>query len=105
MFLGKAVLKICSKYAVNLKLQSNFIKITLRRGCFPVKLLHISRTAFLKNTSGRLLLLNASYEIALKVQYLWCLIFHIVILVILFFAIDVACKMCKSSDRRKICLK
>ena len=31
-----------------------FIKITLRHGCFPVNLLHIFRTPFSKNTSGRL---------------------------------------------------
>ena len=36
-------------------MQSNFIEITLRHGCSPVILLHISRTPFLKNTSGRLL--------------------------------------------------
>ena len=35
---------------------SNFIEITLQHGCSTVNLLHISRTAFLKNTSGRLLL-------------------------------------------------
>ena len=32
----------------------NFIEITLRYGCFPVNLLHIFRTPFSKNTSGRL---------------------------------------------------
>ena len=32
------------------------IEITLRHGCSPVNLLHIIRTPFLKNTSGRLLL-------------------------------------------------
>ena len=37
-------------------LQSNFIEITLPHGCSPVNLLHIFRTPFLKNTSGRLLL-------------------------------------------------
>ena len=36
-------------------LQSNFIEITLRHGCPPVNLLHIFRTPFSKNTSGRLL--------------------------------------------------
>ena len=35
---------------------SNFIEITLRHGCSPVNLLHISRTPFPKNTSGGLLL-------------------------------------------------
>ena len=34
----------------------NFIEITLRHGCSPLHLLHIFRTPFSKNTSGRLLL-------------------------------------------------
>ena len=38
----------------------NMQQITLRDGCSPVNLLHIFRTPFLKNTSGRLLL---NYEI------------------------------------------
>ena len=37
------------------KCDFNFIKIALRHGCSPVNLLHISRTPFPKNTSGRLL--------------------------------------------------
>ena len=41
---------------ISIKLQSNFIEITLRRGCSPVNLLHIFRTLFLKNTSERLVL-------------------------------------------------
>ena len=44
MFLGKGVLKIFSKFtgehpcrsAISIKLQSNFIKITLRHWCSPV---------------------------------------------------------------------
>ena len=36
----------------------DFIEIALRHGCSPVNLLHISRTLFLKNTSGRLLLID-----------------------------------------------
>ena len=40
------------------KLQSNFIEIILWHGCSPVNSLHIFRTAFLKNTSGWLLLSN-----------------------------------------------
>ena len=64
MFLGKGVLKICSKFTgehprrnkISTKLQSNVIEITLRHGCYPVNLLHIFRTPFRKNTSGRLLL-------------------------------------------------
>ena len=35
-------------------------KITLRHGCSPVNLLHIFRTAFLKNTSGWMLLQTLS---------------------------------------------
>ena len=64
VFLGKGVLKIYSKFtgehqrwsAISIKLQSNFIKITLRHGCSPGNLLHVFRTPFPKNTSGRLLL-------------------------------------------------
>ena len=64
LFLGKGVLKICSKFtgehpcrsAISIKLQSNFIEITLWHGYSPVNSLHIFRTPFLKNTSGRLLL-------------------------------------------------
>ena len=41
---------------ISIKLQSNFIEITLRHGCSPVNLLHNFRTPFPKNTSGRLLL-------------------------------------------------
>ena len=40
------------------KVATKFIEITLRHGCSPVKLLHIFRTLFSKNTSGRLLLLK-----------------------------------------------
>ena len=64
VFLGKRVLKIYSKFTrehpcqsvISIKLPSNSIKITLRHGCSPVNLLHIFRTPFPKNTSGRLLL-------------------------------------------------
>ena len=38
------------------KVASNFIEITLQHTYSPVNLLHIFRTPFLKNTSGRLLL-------------------------------------------------
>ena len=49
VFLVKGVLKICNKFAgerpcqsvISIKLQSNFIEITLRHACFPVNLLHI----------------------------------------------------------------
>ena len=64
MFLGKGVLKTCSKFTgkhpcrsvILIKFQSNFIEITLRHGCSPVNLLYIFRTPFYKNTSGELLL-------------------------------------------------
>ena len=64
VFLRKGVLRTCSKFTreypcqnvISIMLQSNFIEITLPHGCFPVNLLHIFRTPFLKNTSGRLLL-------------------------------------------------
>ena len=56
VFLGKVVLKICSKFTeeypcrsvISIKLKSNFIEITLWHGCSPVNLLHIFRTPFLK---------------------------------------------------------
>ena len=38
------------------KLLYNFIEITLRNGCSPVNLLHITKAPFFKNTYGRLLL-------------------------------------------------
>ena len=58
VFLGKGVLRICSKFAgehqcrsvISIKLLS-----TLRHGFSPVNLLHIF-TSFPKNTCGRLLL-------------------------------------------------
>ena len=64
VFLGKGALKICSKFTadhpcrsmISVKLQGNFIEITLWHGCSPFNLLHIFRTPFYKNTSGVLLL-------------------------------------------------
>ena len=66
MFLGKSVLKICITFTgehpwrsvISIKLPYNFIEITeitLQHGCSPVNVLHIFRTPFPKNTSGRLL--------------------------------------------------
>ena len=60
----KGILKICSKFTgehpcrsvISIKLLCNFLKITLQHGCSPINLLHIFRTPFLTNTSGRLLL-------------------------------------------------
>ena len=70
--LRKRSLKICSKFTeeqpcrsvISIKLQSNFIEITLRHRCSPVNLLHTFRTPFPKNSSGRLLL-----EFALQRSY------------------------------------
>ena len=71
VLLGKGVLKICHKFteehpsqsAVSITLLCNFIEITLRHGCSPVKLLHIFRATFLKNTSGQLhLKLNVNFH-------------------------------------------
>ena len=64
VFLGKDVLKICSKFtgihpcrsAISIKLQSNFIEIVLRHGCSLVNIQHIFRTPFLKDASGGVLL-------------------------------------------------
>ena len=47
---------------ISIKLQSNFIEITLWLGCFPVNWLHIFRIRFLKNTSGGQLLKKYCYE-------------------------------------------
>ena len=67
-FIVKGVLKICNfkignftgehscRCEISIKLQSNFIEMALRRACSPLNLLHIFRTPFLKNASGRLLL-------------------------------------------------
>ena len=71
MFLGKAVLKVCSKFTgehpcssvILIKLQSNFIEIALWHGCSPVNLLHIFRTTFPKNTTGPLLLFVAFQKV------------------------------------------
>ena len=62
--------------ANSIKLQNNFIYITLRHGCSPVNLLHIFRTAFLKNTSEGLLLLLCSGNTSKKqdckiIVFLW----------------------------------
>ena len=64
VFLEKGVLKICSKFtgkrpcqsAVSIKFLCKFIEIALWHWCSPVNLLHIFRTPFLKNTTGRLFL-------------------------------------------------
>ena len=54
------------------KVSSNFIDITLRHGCFPVNLLHISRTLFLQNTPGDCIRLSDFHKVTVTVlkQYL-----------------------------------
>ena len=69
VFLVKGVLKICSKFTgehpcgtvIPIKLQSNFIEITFRHGCFPVNLLHIFTLSFTNNNSQWLLLSFANF--------------------------------------------
>ena len=66
VFLKKGVPKICSKFTgehpcqtvVSIKLQSNFIEITLRDVCSTVNLLHISRTPFPKLQASLWILRN-----------------------------------------------
>ena len=84
VFLRKGVLKIHSKFtgerpcqsAISVKLQSNFIEITLRYGCSPVHLLYIFRAHFSRNTSWWLLLtikhLKMFYWISL--DFMWLLV-------------------------------
>ena len=64
VFLGKVLLKICSKFTgdhpcrsvISIKLLCSFTEITLRHWCSPVNVLHIFRTPFPRNKSGWLLL-------------------------------------------------
>ena len=65
---SRGVLKICSKFTEEHPCRSiNFIEITLRHRCSSVNLLHIFRTSFPRNTSGRLLL-NLSRKIRNKIK-------------------------------------
>ena len=52
-FLGKGVLRICSKFTEEHPFRS-VISITVWHGCSPVNLLHIFRTPFPWKTSRRL---------------------------------------------------
>ena len=57
VFLGRRVLKICSKFTGEHSCQSaicNFIEVALHHECYPVNLLHILRTHFPKNSSKKL---------------------------------------------------
>ena len=64
VFLVKGALKIRSNFTgkhpsrsvISIKLQSNFIEMTLWHGCCPVDLLHIFWALYLRDTSGWLLL-------------------------------------------------
>ena len=96
VFLKKVDLKICIKFTgehpcrsvISIKLLCNFIEITLLHvcspvnlcsfieitllhGCSPVNLLHIFRTSFTKNTSGRLLLVNPLQLLSLDFHNHW----------------------------------
>ena len=74
VFLGKAILKICSKFTgkhpcrrvISIKLLCNSIEITLRHGFSPVNLLHIFRTSLYKNTSGGLFICQTYLNIVHK---------------------------------------
>ena len=82
VFFKKGVLKICSKFTgqhpfrrvVSIKLLCNFIKIALRHMCSPANLLHIFRTPFLKNTSGRLLLQVFCTFVSIKHSILYAIV-------------------------------
>ena len=82
VFLGKGVLKICSKFTVehpcwsmiSIKLLCSFNEIALQHGCSPVNLLHIFRTPFTKNTFGKLFLYLLSqpwkfFDTVVKLSY------------------------------------
>ena len=62
VFLRKVVLKICSKFTGDHPCRSVISIEFARHGCSPVDLLHILRTPFPKNTSGRLLLVIKTKE-------------------------------------------
>ena len=49
MFLAKDVLEHPCRSVISIKLLHNFIEIARRRGCYPVILLHIFRTLFLRH--------------------------------------------------------
>ena len=73
VFLGIGFLKICSKFTGGhpCRKQSNFIEITLRHRCSRVRLLHVFRTSFSKNTSGWLLLKDTKKIHCVKSVRLW----------------------------------
>ena len=52
---------------ISIKLQSNFIEITLWHGCSPVNWLHISKIPFPRNTSGWLPQLSQLAQLSLEI--------------------------------------
>ena len=84
MFLGKGVLKKCSKFTeehqcqstISINLLFNFIEITLRYGCSPVNLLYIFRRPFLKNTSETPLNILSSNTLFRFNIFLFCSYIH-----------------------------
>ena len=84
VFLGKDVLKICSRFteehpylsAISKNLQGNFIEIALRHGCSPVNLMKIFWAPFPKNTSGQLLLKIITWHITCYMNLVEAMIWH-----------------------------
>ena len=84
LFLGKGALKIRSKFTrehtwrsvISIKFLCNFIEIALWHGCSPVNLLHIFRTYFPRNTSGRLLMSFKLLWLTLRLPPLWKIFLH-----------------------------
>ena len=87
VFIGKGVLKICSKFTgehscrsvISIKLQSSFIEITLRHGCSPLNLLHNFKIAFPKNTFGWLHLMFVPISQKLNGILMWNLRYVVLI--------------------------
>ena len=80
VFLGKGVLKICSKFTgeypcrsvISIKLLCNFVEITFRHGCPPVNFLHIFKTFFPKIFFGWMLpFLHTLHATILSANKLW----------------------------------
>ena len=71
VFLGKGVLKICSKFtgehpcrsAISINLLCNFTETTLRHEWSPVNLLHIFRTLFARTPLGGCFWSNKGYRL------------------------------------------
>ena len=67
VFLEKCVLKICSKVTGEHPCRS--VMGEVRYGCSPVDLLHVFRTPFRKNTSGRLLLITPFLRLIFVIHF------------------------------------